>query len=128
MSDIISTVAVVVDPAFGERLAELALRMPVWAADTPVNRAVVERLWCAAPPGPYAVTTFRVALSGDPAVWGADVLGAVVEHHGPHAQAPPVAAVEIVGAEPTPELRAAFAAHGFPRVTGTAAGCRGSAA
>ena len=30
-------VGIVVDPQFGERLGELAAKLPVWIADTPVN-------------------------------------------------------------------------------------------
>ena len=35
-------VAIVVDPAFGDRLAALAARCHVWAVDTPANRAATE--------------------------------------------------------------------------------------
>jgi len=38
----VSTVAIVVDPQFGERLIELLDRMPVWIADTEANRVAAD--------------------------------------------------------------------------------------
>ena len=38
-------VYVVVDRTFGERLAALEARVPVWIVNTPENRSVAERLW-----------------------------------------------------------------------------------
>lgn len=64
-------VAVVVDPRFGERLLEIAARMPVWIADTPENRPAVERHW-----GEHSgqstnegVTAFKVDPTSTPEDW-----------------------------------------------------------
>jgi hypothetical protein len=37
-------VGVVVDPAFGDKLAELSKGMPVWIADTVINRRAAEHV------------------------------------------------------------------------------------
>src|SRR5258705_13805431 len=36
-------VGIVVDPSFGDRLYDLLRRMPVWIADTEINRAATDR-------------------------------------------------------------------------------------
>jgi hypothetical protein len=56
--------------------------------------------------------------AGTPDEWAAGVLGAVVEHHGAHAQEPPVDTLELHGVVMTDALRAKLAAHGFTDVTG----------
>jgi hypothetical protein len=38
-------VYVVVEREFGEQLANLAPGVPVWIVNTPLNRAVAQRLW-----------------------------------------------------------------------------------
>ncbi|HKY29322.1 MAG TPA: hypothetical protein VJM12_15385 [Pyrinomonadaceae bacterium] len=45
MTESNATVAIVVDPDFGERLLSLANEMPVWIADTSTNRIIAESLW-----------------------------------------------------------------------------------
>jgi hypothetical protein len=121
-------VAVVVDPAFGDGLAALAARVPVWVADTPDNRAAAERVRAGTAAGPHEVTTFRVDPSATPAAWCAGVLPAIMDHHGGDGPHPRAGAVEVVGAEPIPELARALAAYGFTRVEPGGAGFRASVA
>jgi len=69
------SVAVVVDPAFGERLASVAECSPVWIADTPINRAAAERCWeSSATSREVDVTTFKVATGESSEGWCADIL------------------------------------------------------
>jgi hypothetical protein len=70
------TVGIVVDAAFGDRLLDLALRMPVWIVDTPANRASAETYWRTNPGRSHteAVTTFKCELSCAPEEWCAGVL------------------------------------------------------
>jgi hypothetical protein len=121
-------VAVVVDPAFGERLRELPPGVPVWVADTPANRAAAQRLWRGRRERTHldGVTTFEVEPGRTPAEWCAAVLGQVDLHHGEYSHAPPYAAVEVIGAEPTAELRAALAQYGLTEVTPRPGGFRAS--
>ena len=104
-----ATVAIVVDPNFGERLTSLADQMPVWIADTPTNRTVAESVWSRA--GSH-VTTFRVA-GDDAAEWCRDILPQVDLHHGEHSQSPAFNSIEVFGAGATPNLRDALSTYGF---------------
>jgi hypothetical protein len=112
MSESRYTVAIVVDPMFGEQLAMLAERLHVWVVDTPPNRVVAERLWAAAS-GRHnldrGVTTFRVNATESPEAWCAGILSAVDLHHGAYAHDPPYSAIEVYGTAPSMTLRAALA-------------------
>ena len=128
-------VAIVVDPAFGDGLAALAARLPVWVADTPPNRAAAERLWAAGPTpgagaaGPHAlyeVTTFRVTPGDAAAAWCADVLPAIMENHGEYGSYPRAGVIEVGGAAPEPDLARALAGYGFARIEPAGAGFRAS--
>ena len=101
-------VAIVVDPAFGDRLDALAGRMHVWVADTSANRAAAERFWATSTPSDLesGVTTLEVDLSQSPEEWCAGIVGTVKEHQGEF------------------RLRAALAAHGFGDFESTSAGFR----
>jgi hypothetical protein len=104
-----TTIAIVVDPNFGERLISLANQMPVWIADTQTNRPVAESLWSHAG---SRVTTFRVA-GDDAAEWCRTILPQVDLHHGGYSQSPAFNSIEVFGASATPDLRGAFSTYGF---------------
>jgi hypothetical protein len=106
------TVAIVVDPVFGERLLSLADQMPVWIADTPVNRSGAELFWSNVGQRRSVVTTFRVN-GNDVADWCRTILPQVDIHHGDYSQSPAYSAVEVFGATATPLLRAVFSEYGF---------------
>jgi hypothetical protein len=112
-------VAVVVETDAGARLAELAARVPVWAADTPANRAATEALRAAAQQGggPADITLFRVDAERLPDEWVVEVLGPLAEHHGERAHDLPLAALELYGVLVMDPLRAALSEHGFDVVT-----------
>ena len=105
------TVAVVVDPDFGDRLAALVEQMPVWMADTPQNRRSLDRVRAS-----YSgadVTTFKVDLNATAETWCEEELDMIELHHGPYSKSPPYSALQIYGAELTPGLRGALAELGF---------------
>lgn len=112
-----SAVAIIVDPEFGDRLDQIAARMPVWIADTPVNRASVDRNWAARPPSPKGVTIFRVDNSSTHADWLITVLPTVDLHHGEYSQHPPYTVVEVFGAAPIEPVQQAFEEFGFSTFT-----------
>jgi len=92
-------VTLVLDPSYGEALA--ALDQPLWVCDSPVNRAVAERLWSVPNIDRMAVTTFR--MSGESVdESGADIVPTIDEHH------PGWTDIVVVGAPLTPSLRATF--------------------
>ena len=123
-------VAIVVDPGFGERLHSLTGHMPVWVVDTPTNRVAAQAYWQAHPGETHitGVTTFRVEPVRSPEEWCTEMLGTVLEHHGEYSHNPPVSILEVFGARPVAELRAALAECGFSDVAATADGFRARAA
>jgi hypothetical protein len=54
-------VYVVVDPEFGEKLAQLERGAPVWIVDSPTNKPVVQRFWNEHPNESHltGITTFH---------------------------------------------------------------------
>jgi len=53
-------VAIVFDREFGDRLGELAMRMPVWIVESNTNRSAVADAWNRASEWPHiSVTVFR---------------------------------------------------------------------
>jgi len=127
------TVAIIVDPAVGDRLAAVAARMPVWLASTAANR-IAAAAWRSRMPVPSshreagAVTTFSVSENGSPAAWAAEVLGDVEAHHGEYSHTPPYSVLEIIGAKPEAKLVAALAAYGLTDVQETEVGLRAAEA
>lgn len=124
MSELPYTVGIVVDPAYGERLRELATRLHTWIVDTPPNRAAAEVIWRTRPSPDLerSVTTFPVDPRRSPAEWCQAILSTVEAHHGEDAHAPPVGTIEVVGTALTPELRAAFEALAFRAFAATPSG------
>jgi hypothetical protein len=102
-----ATVAIVVDPDFGDRLLALASQMPVWIADTPANHTCAESLWSSDAQKQTNVTTFRVT-GGDAADWCRMILAQIDLHHGEHSQSPPYRSIEVFGAAATTDLRRCF--------------------
>lgn len=66
MARINELVALVVDPECGERIREIAARMPAWVVDTPTNRSAVTALREEAASGYASLTTFRSAPGETP--------------------------------------------------------------
>ncbi len=108
-------VAVVLETEFGDRLCELAARMPVWIVDTPVNRSAAEQHWAGHPMSTHldGVTTFTVDLAGTAEAWLVGILADVDLHHGYYSHDPAYSAIEIYGASLTPEVREALAEYGL---------------
>lgn len=115
MGDTSYAVAIVVDTEFGDRLLTVAKVMPVWIVDTPVNRSAAARHWRDHPNQSHTkeVTTFKFNLAGSPSTWCSDILSTIDLHHGPHSHDPAYTVVDVYGAMPTADLRAAFAGFGF---------------
>jgi hypothetical protein len=127
-------VAIVVDPEFGNRLADLLVRMPVWIADTETNRAAVAHAHASrsrsdqdvshTPIG--ALTTFTIDRRATPDSWCAGILDTVAGHHDRYSHSPGYSALEIYGAEPTPTLLAALAAYRLTDIAAFPGGFRAS--
>lgn len=111
-------VAVIAEPDAALRLRDVSARVPAWVADTPANRTAAAELRAAGGAGARAdITLFRVDPDTLPDDWVVGVLGAVVEHHGEHGHAPPLAALELYGVLVTDALRAVLSTYGLDHVT-----------
>jgi hypothetical protein len=106
-------VAIVVDPDFGDRLAALLDRMPVWIADTEANQAASRAHWevtrTIGHTSTGALTTFKVDIEKTPESWCLDVLNDVAGHHDRYFHSPGYSAVEVYGAAPSARLVSALA-------------------
>ena len=124
-------VSIVVDPAFGDQLGEVAARGPVWIAATEMNRAAAERWWSAhpSPATCEGVTTFLVGIEESPEAWCAEVLPTVDMHYGAYDDnSPTYDAVDVLGTAPTPALRQLLAATGYTSIAALPSGFRASRA
>jgi hypothetical protein len=108
----------VLEPDFGDRLSELAARMPVWIVDTPLNRAAAQKEWAQRPRLSHTegITTFKVDPAASAEAWLSGVLSDVDLHHGEYSHDPAYSAIEVFGATPTPQLREAFAGYGLDEI------------
>ena len=96
-----STIQVVVDPCFGERLAALPSEEPVWIVQSPLNTPVAQRLW---QEGWGALTCFQPGgeASGESDL--IQMLGTIDLHHGVSDSS-----LEVIGCLPSERVRAALA-------------------
>jgi len=105
-------VAIVFTPDFSGRLQQLAFHTPVWILETPENRAAAEAEWLRRQEWPHIdVTLFRSAHD-----WRTLFAQIALRHD--------VDSLEIIGAPPDEEMRAALAKEGFERIQETAEGVR----
>lgn len=116
MDKLLYRVRVVVDRNFGEQFAAFERGVPVWMVDTPVNRAVAQRLWIEGnDEGPLTgITLFddRDLLSPEELFTGE--LDTLDMHHGT-ASCPdsPYSIVDVYGAPLTDAVRSALSKYGF---------------
>ena len=106
-------VHVVVDPAFGQRLADLPADEPVWVVASPINEPVIRQLWQQRPTKSHldGITLFQSHGSPEDALLGN--LGTIDLHHGEYSAQPPYSLLEVVGCQPSEEVRSALAELGF---------------
>ena len=119
------TVGLILDAAYGARLASLADRMHVWAMESPDNRAAAEVVWPKYGPGTVdrGVTLFTRTDEMNEPQWSG-LLGMIDLHHGPLSEDPPYEAVEVFGNPLTNDLRRWLKASGFGASFATAEGFR----
>lgn len=121
-------VHVVVDPAFGQRLAALPADEPVWIVASPVNEPVARELWRQRSTKRHldGITLFPSYGAPEDSFLG--VLDRVDLHHGEHSATPPYSLLEVVGCAPSEGVRAALAELGFDVGVGTPDGFSASRA
>jgi hypothetical protein len=108
-------VYVVVDRAFGEKLAELERGVPVWIVDTPTNKPVAQRFWNERPDENHltGITTFNDLNSLSPEEMLFGHLDTIELHHGSHSADPPYPVIEVFGTQLTASAKNILSEYGF---------------
>ena len=115
MSDAAYRVRIVIDPDFGEQLARLPSRAPVWVVNSAANTPVAERLRREWAPDSHldGVTTFTPSVPGVRERELLGILETVDLHHGQYSADPPYSEVEVYGVGWTHAVEGAFRGLGF---------------
>ena len=121
------TVALVLDPGFGDRLRDLASRVPTWIVESPQNCAVADSIW-ASEPKTYSnergITTFDAKLGFGPEEWCRAMVGTIDQHHDELSRDPGYSVLEVYGLPFNERLRPHFSELGFTSFENTAYGFR----
>jgi hypothetical protein len=107
-------VFIVLTPDFGESLACLPERRPVWIVDSPANSAVARRLWSERIGFRHrgGITVFTPG-SDSPELNLLNVLDTIEEHHGSRSVNPPCSGLDVVGCNPSEAIAAKLLELGF---------------
>jgi hypothetical protein len=108
------TIAIVLDPNFGERLSELAAQGPVWVTASPINRAAVEHHWKTVPSGGHSVTIWSERQRAETEQEWLGVLDDLELHHSEAWAGPGIAGIQVIGAPLTKAAESAL--HEFDYV------------
>ena len=116
-----TTLGLVVEPEFGERMQGLVERMPLWAINSTTNRAAAEWLWEKAPDTRKRITLFDVPD------WPLDTqefVGVIasIDTQRKQQNQPPVEDLEVIGMELFPDLNGALLEFGFKTIEPTVGG------
>ncbi len=119
------SLAVVVDPEYGERMQGLVERMPIWALNSTTNRAAAEWLWEKEESTRKRITLFDVP---DYPLDTQDFIGVLASIDGERTKhgAPPLQDLEVIGMELFPDLNGALLEFGFQKVETTVSGFKAS--
>lgn len=107
-------VGLVVDRNLGDQIPELARSFHVWAVESPINTAVIQRFWETErsepdmdPLGP-GITSFKASEAESAEEMCARIAGEVDEHHGEFAHDPPWSEIAVYGVTLSKRLREVF--------------------
>lgn len=114
-----TSLLVILDPEYGERLRKIPLGRPIWVIMSPANAPVVRSLWETRPHRGSAlgITGFdgNVAANAEDNFLGN--LDSIDLHHGPHSTPAPYTELEAIGVALTVNIRAALSQIGFDEFT-----------
>ncbi len=116
-----SSVALVVDPEYGERLQGLAEHMFIWALNSTSNRAATEWLWEKDPEMRRRITLFDVPEFPVDTQEFIGIVASIDSQRSKHSL-PPLRDVEVIGMEVYPDLNGALLEFGFQAVEPTVSG------
>jgi hypothetical protein len=115
MPDVPYRVYIIVDPDFGEKLAQLERGAPVWIVDSPTNKPVVQRFWNEHPNESHltGITAFHNWDSLSPEDMLLRKLDTIELHHGPYSANPAYSVIEVLGTQLTSTAKNGLAEYGF---------------
>lgn len=105
-------VHMVLDPNFGERLAEMPADEPVWLPASPANESAALKFPRSTKSHLDGVSLFQ-AYEVDLEESFLDLIDTVDLHHGEHSAKPAYSLIEVVGCRPSEKVRSALAELGF---------------
>lgn len=94
-----NTVALILDPDFGQRIERLAQEMPVWVLSSRLNDPAIESARSILKDRSSITSFVPKGAPGRPAVCD-QVLYDIDEHHGPWSSSPPYEGLLVFGAVP----------------------------
>jgi hypothetical protein len=115
------SLAVVLDPEFGERMQSLVERMPIWAINSTTNQAAAEWIWEKAEGTRKRITLFDVPDFPLDTQEFIGVLASIDAERSKNGAAP-VRDLEVIGMELFPDLNGALLEFGFEKVETTVSG------
>jgi hypothetical protein len=117
-----SSVLVIVDPIFGEKLRTVPAGQPVWIAMSPTNEPVIRSLWATSQLRTdhlTGITGFRFDEGGSAEDRLLAQLYDIDLHHGLYSSPSPYTDIAVRGARPTADVRAGLSKFGFSDFTET---------
>lgn len=119
-----SSVSVVLDRAYGAKLADLARIGPVWIVDTPPNRAAAEDFWVVNPDRNHlnGVTTFKAAAGASEEDILLNEMDTIDLHHGTFSSNPAYSVLQVIGARLNETVKNKLSDFGFCQFEITADG------
>jgi|ERR1051325_6965189 hypothetical protein len=107
------TIAIIIDPEYGDRLCEIALTGPVWLTASAINRSAVENYWRTAGPSAHPVTYWSEPRTGSTEEEWLGIIDDLELHHSKAWSGPGIAAIHVIGVPLTEEARNAFREFGY---------------
>ena len=104
------------DPDYGERITGLASKCHTWVVRSDPNDAVFAALRQGDPTYSLekGVTIFNRAET--PEASFLSIIGTVEEHHSEYSHDPPLSVIEVIGLEPSAEVRDELDSYGFRNI------------
>jgi hypothetical protein len=111
-------VAVIVAPGFADELERIADVRHVWALRLPEYERVAQKRWSTEREHDLdgGITVFNGGGPSPEAKFIA-IFATIEDHHGADSRAPALSEIEVLGAQPTAEVRAELSEYGFEEVS-----------
>jgi hypothetical protein len=107
-------VSVVLDISYGDELLKLVKEGPIWAVDSPSNRAAAQIFWASPNARDHRTGITIFTPSGETCEeWLINDIGTIDEHVNEYSAADPLQLLEVYGCHLTDGIRATLSKFGF---------------